>query len=366
MHTVGSVMSQVDELIEMANAATGRSDTNLFDAVGALIEGYGQDNVCSHAEQETIYSPGESGYHTYEIRCKDCGDSLGSGVAPCEDANADGSCDMCGAAMPSDPVCSHDKVSASYQYNHDGTHTVTITCRACGEEVSDRTEECTAGTPQITSNGDGTHTVVTKCTECPGVLSETTENCMIAAKVTAKGDGTHGVVDRCLICGYVESTRTEDCVDGDGDGLCVICGAEIPTDLAVWTYSGANNELKGLTEKEFYVDKQDNDLTIQTDQSCVALGLTSSGTPLPVPVPKNSTKLTLTFSNTWTNHVSLLFFSGSSTNITDYAEYEADVVDKVVTVNASGSEYVAINCYGNVNYKTEQAKVAKGATLTFE
>lgn len=42
MSDINTLKTQIQSLIDNANATTGNSDTNLTDGVNALIEGYGQ------------------------------------------------------------------------------------------------------------------------------------------------------------------------------------------------------------------------------------------------------------------------------------------------------------------------------------
>ena len=340
MSTPESVLAQTQELIDMANAATGRTDTNLTDAVEALIAGYGLGGVCTHDEQETVYTIGTDGSHTYETRCKVCDQVVGSDTEPCADADGDSLCDKCGAAMPSEPVCSHSTVDKTYSTNNDGTHNVIRTCTECGEIVAVTLGGCSEDIPTVTANEDGTHTSVTKCRRC----------------------------------GYVMSQTTADCADEDADGKCDVCGWAFPTqpeedeedDNAVWDYIGADDDLKGRSNYRFYVSGADGTLGVISADGYVALGAKSSGTtPQAIPVPKSSTKVTLTFNNTWTTSVKLLFFSGTPTSATDVVEYTVDVVNGVAALSASGSDYVVVNCMGSSSSATAQAQVASNAALIF-
>lgn len=59
MSTTETVKTQIQSLIDSANATTGKQDTNLTDGVNALIKGYGQGSGSS--SRESLYETSAQG-----------------------------------------------------------------------------------------------------------------------------------------------------------------------------------------------------------------------------------------------------------------------------------------------------------------
>ena len=93
-------------------------------------------------------------------------------------------------------ACDHADTETAYTAKGDGNHTVTVTCKKCGEVISTSEEACA---------GDDEHTTY-----------------------VSKNDGTHEKTVKCAKCDYVISTETEPCTKGE-DGKCAHCGYEFPS-----------------------------------------------------------------------------------------------------------------------------------------
>lgn len=57
MVTIDTVKAQIQSLIDSANIATGNTDTNLTDAVNALVSGYGDTGTAKMFDTINIYQP---------------------------------------------------------------------------------------------------------------------------------------------------------------------------------------------------------------------------------------------------------------------------------------------------------------------
>ena len=98
--------------------------------------------------------------------------------------------------------CDHvgTETETTYTAKGDGNHTVTVTCKKCGEVIS-TTEEACAGDEEHTtyaSKNDGTHDKTVKCAKCDYTVSFANEPC------------TKGEEGKCTYCGYVFPEIGED------------------------------------------------------------------------------------------------------------------------------------------------------------
>ena len=99
-------------------------------------------------------------------------------------------------------ACDHvgTETETAYTAKGDGSHTVTVTCKKCGEVIS-TTEEACAGDEEHTtyaSKNDGTHDKTVKCAKCDYTVSFANEPC------------TKGEEGKCTYCGYVFPEIGED------------------------------------------------------------------------------------------------------------------------------------------------------------
>ena len=98
--------------------------------------------------------------------------------------------------------CDHvgTETETAYTAKGDGNHTVTVTCKKCGEVISTGEEVCTGDEEHTTyvSKNDGNHTKTVKCAKCDYVISTADEAC------------TKGEDGKCVHCGYVFPTVGED------------------------------------------------------------------------------------------------------------------------------------------------------------
>ncbi len=97
-------------------------------------------------------------------------------------------------------ACEHTETETTYTSKGDGNHTVTVTCKKCGEVISTADEACTGDEEHTTyvSKNDGNHTKTVKCAKCDYVISTADEAC------------TKGEDGKCAHCGYVFPTVGED------------------------------------------------------------------------------------------------------------------------------------------------------------
>ena len=98
--------------------------------------------------------------------------------------------------------CDHvgTETETTYTSKGDGNHTVTVTCKKCGEVISTGEEVCAGDEEHTTyvSKNDGNHIKTVKCAKCDYVISTADEAC------------TKGEDGKCVHCGYVFPTAGED------------------------------------------------------------------------------------------------------------------------------------------------------------
>ena len=98
--------------------------------------------------------------------------------------------------------CDHvgTETETAYTAKGDGNHTVTVTCKKCGEVISTSEEVCAGDEEHTTyvSKNDGNHTKTVKCAKCDYVISTADEAC------------TKGEDGKCVHCGYAFPTAGED------------------------------------------------------------------------------------------------------------------------------------------------------------
>jgi len=101
MSSPESVLAQIDDLIGMAEDATGQSFDNLTDAVAELCEGYGtgsgdvgEEEPCSHETTTVQYISAGNGQHTVKTVCSACDEVVSEMAEACADETGDGLCDV--------------------------------------------------------------------------------------------------------------------------------------------------------------------------------------------------------------------------------------------------------------------------------
>ncbi|MBP3633418.1 MAG: hypothetical protein J6J43_02465, partial [Oscillospiraceae bacterium] len=174
----------------------------------------GGDVSCKHVYAEkNVDALGNETHSTYS-KCKACSEVLTEAVIEdCADSDADGKCDVCGG----DVVCKHADTAPAYTDQGDGTHIKTVSCSACGVEVSSKTETC--------ADDDGNEL----CDGCGADLSCKHEN--LSNSYIDNGNGTHEKFDSCTVCGEAQSDAViENCADEDADGYCDLCEGVMPED----------------------------------------------------------------------------------------------------------------------------------------
>lgn len=351
MSSPESVLAQIDELIGMAEDATGQSFDNLTDAVAQLCEGYGtgsgdvsEEESCSHETTTVQYISAGNSQHTVKTVCSVCGEVVSEMAEACADETGGGLCDVCGAAVDTggEEVCSHVNTTEETISNGNGSHTVKVTCTDCGTVISGTSVKCSpgVGNPTITSNGDGTHTSVTKCSGCEGIISEV----------------------------------IEPCEDTDGDGLCDVCGAAIDTGEE-WNGEDYTGNLNGVHRSKFMVSG--GKLVCQgattTDYAVAAAGGTTSDeqtsgkSVLPIAIPEKASTITITFGDSGTTEVSILVFAGTVDAVTAQDTLNEEIVkDEPFSMDITPGMYqwVVFNAVGD--YTGIYVNIATKVTVRFD
>ena len=102
--------------------------------------------VCSHTITETDYRANNDGTHVVKTLCANetCGELLDEDIENCADGNGDGDCDKCHADVEVEDACPHSATTETIIPNGDGTHTVKTVCSDpdCGVTVSQPKEDC--------------------------------------------------------------------------------------------------------------------------------------------------------------------------------------------------------------------------------
>lgn len=112
---------------------------------GELEGGSETPAVCSHDNAETTYEPKNNGSHLIKVICEDCGKLVDENVENCADGDSDGDCDKCGADVDVPDACPHEQTEEVLVPNNNGTHTLKKICKdpECGVVVSQTKSDCT-------------------------------------------------------------------------------------------------------------------------------------------------------------------------------------------------------------------------------
>ncbi|MBP3633510.1 MAG: leucine-rich repeat protein [Oscillospiraceae bacterium] len=214
-------------------ALTENADTTLTSADIEPAE------PCGHTLTKTTYNKKDDETHNVIVNCKTCNKQISDTLSDCVDSDKDLVCDNCGDAV----ACKHDGEEnfAYVQVEGEEKHTVTVTCKICGEQKGNvSTANC------VDANAD------LVCDKCEGAVSEnlgsgegsgegdgegsgegegsgdvTTCQHSETETVYVEVDGTnHTVKTVCKACEQTVGTETtEACVDSDKDFACDKCEA---------------------------------------------------------------------------------------------------------------------------------------------
>jgi len=205
----------------------------------------GEEPACEHTETRTSYGKIEgSGTHTVTVTCTACGD-VSEMVEDCVDINPkNNTCDLCVAQLP----CDHPEAAIQRfgeQIAGTETHSVTMVCMNCSTEVGEKTiEDC------IDEDAD------LFCDLCGGEVACKHANATYKYNYASNGDNTHTVTARLKCpkpnrggCGETvsEETYSEACVDEDNNSVCDLCEGEMTaaapanpiTKLTFWSSASA-------------------------------------------------------------------------------------------------------------------------------
>lgn len=103
-------------------------------------------DLCTHARTEELYRANNDGTHQVKTVCsaEDCGELLDENIENCADGNDDGDCDKCGADVEVPDACPHEETEEILVPNNNGTHSLKTVCKAtdCGVTVSQTKADC--------------------------------------------------------------------------------------------------------------------------------------------------------------------------------------------------------------------------------
>ena len=299
------------------------------DMCGADVE-----PACEHWDSNYSYEDNGNGTHKKTTTCALCGEVMSEINEDCTDADGDGLCDRCGAAV--ETVCTHTSIETTWTPTGKETHITKVACRTCGEIISETTESC------IDTDGNGKCDVCGGDVVCKHVVKSTTR--------TNNGNGTHTETTTCQYCGEILSENIVACTDEHGDGKCDLCGAEIPVDTTVWSY--AAGELSGKQEYRIKVGTA-NALVWESRSGYVGVGATDGETAaeMPtfvvyaVPIPPLATRFTLTLEDSKVTKVTALMFKGTVSGVSDSSELTGTLTNGVFskTFEAGAWDYVLFN-----------------------
>ena len=262
--------------------------------------------------------------------------------------------------------CDHvgTETETAYTSKGDGNHTVTVTCKKCGEVISTGEEVCAGDEEHTTyvSKNDGNHTKTVKCAKCDYVISTADEAC------------TKGEDGKCAHCGYVFPTVGEDeytitvnvapstvnvTFYGDEDGKTALA-AEKVTDKGV---VGKYHVYEVIVPEGMYsyraVDTEDNqELGGMTFEAPVSVEIGADGKPI-----HSEQKMTLVRVNYYTTDkkvkaigdYSIDIYPGKMKEVVTGAQYINDK-EQVVTPTLLHAHGNALLYNWRVNLSEELAK----------
>ncbi len=229
--------------------------------------------------------------------------------------------------------CDHigTETETAYTAKGDGNHTVTVTCKKCGEVIS-TTEEACAGDEEHTTyapKNDGTHDKTVKCAKCDYTISFANEPC------------TKGEDGKCAACGYI--------FPSSGDDEYTITVNVAPSTVNVTFYGDENGETalaankvvdKGVVDKYHVyeitvpegmysyraVDTADNhDLGGMTFEAPVSVEIGADGKPI-----HGEQKMTLVRVNYYT----------TNTKVSAVGDYSIDIMPGKMKNVVTGAQYI--------------------------
>ena len=185
---------------------------------------------CIHKETETSYARvTNTETHTVTVTCKECTEQISKTTTACADKNTDGACDLCGGV-----ICLHPNQTTTYNRVADAEkHTITVTCDDCKKTIgTPTTESCADKTPK-----DG------KCDLCGGDVEDT------SASEPTLVDGVYQIGTADQLLWFAKQVN-----DGQ-KSLSALLTADIDLSGKTWTpmsgfagtFDGGNKTIKNLT-----------------------------------------------------------------------------------------------------------------------
>ncbi len=234
------------------------------------------------------------------------------------------------AKIPLEP-CNHAETETAYTSKGDGNHTVTVTCKKCGEVISTGEEVCAGDEEHTTyvSKNDGNHTKTVKCAKCDYVISTADEAC------------TKGEDGKCAHCGYVFTTAGEDeytitvnvapstvnvTFYGDEDGKTALAAEKVTDKGVVDKYHVYEVTVPEGMYSYRAVDTEDNqELGGMTFEAPVTAEIGSDGNPI-----HTEQKMTLVRVNYYT----------TNKNVKAIGDYSIDIYPGKMKEVVTGAQYI--------------------------
>ena len=228
-------------------------------------------------------------------------------------------------------ACEHTETETTYTSKGDGNHTVTVTCKKCGEVISTGEEVCAGDEEHITyvSKNDGNHTKTVKCAKCDYVISTADEAC------------TKGENGKCTHCGYVFPTVGEDeytitvnvapstvnvTFYGDEDGKTALAAEKVTDKGVVGKYHVYEITVpEGMYSYRAVDTEDDRDLGGMTFEAPVSVEIGADGKPI-----RTEQKMTLVRVNYYT----------TDKNVKAIGDYSIDIYPGKMKEVVTGAQYI--------------------------
>ncbi|MBQ9968379.1 MAG: hypothetical protein IJO88_06625, partial [Oscillospiraceae bacterium] len=203
------------EGLELAHVGVNVAESAIVTCVDADLDGICDDCAaaipCAHENVTYALVSNGDDTHTYVFTCSDCEEVVEERTFACCDYDDDLVCDLCEGEV----TCDHGETTTTYTPNGDKTHTASEACDICKEAIGDSViEDC------VDEDGDNV------CDKCEGAMACTHEGTQTRNEYTDNSDGTH-VKEVFCACGELIETVTENCADADADGYCDGCEAVV-------------------------------------------------------------------------------------------------------------------------------------------
>lgn len=188
---------------------------------------------------------GSSG-HTEYARCQACGQKVATNSGSHSYSTSwsgcyyTRTCSVCGYSGGSG--YSHSWSSYTYTYKDSSTHTGTRYCTDCG--MTGSTSGSHSTTNRYSSINDAQHAVEAYCAACSSVISTGTSGHTYVYGSWMEADNERECRSvSCSLCTYA-GTAYRDHTDGNGDGLCDSCNANMNVAVTFQYYGNVSNTVK--------------------------------------------------------------------------------------------------------------------------